>query len=65
MPHAETLVSLVPAGRATTPFSACSTPSWHHTEEMTRTIVLARANGMLRIAVFSAHSCGSWPRIVK
>ena len=65
MPQAATLVSEVPAGRETMPFSACSTPSWHHTDETTRTMVLHRANGTLSLTVRSAHRSGSWPRIVK
>ena len=51
--------SEVPGGRATTPFSACRTPSWHHTDETTRTMVLARANGTLSMTVRSSHSTSS------
>ena len=65
MPQAVTFASELPAGRATIPFSAWRTPSWHHTEEMTRIVVFARANGTLSRAVFSVHRSGSCPRMVK
>ncbi len=65
MPHAATLVTEVPAGRETMPFSACSTPSWHHTDDTTSTMVLTRAKGTLSMTVRSSQSWVSWPRIVK
>jgi hypothetical protein len=42
-----------------------NTPSWHHTEEMTSTSVLAAAKGTLRRSVFSCHRAGDTERIVK
>ena len=51
--------------RAGWPCSALNTPSWHHTEETTRTRVLTVANGTLSFAVCSAHSSGETERIVK
>src|SRR6476660_6548048 len=47
------------------PCSAAWTPSWHHTEEITRTRVLTAAKGTLRTPVSFAHSSGSTERIVK
>src|SRR6478672_7314302 len=47
------------------PCSAAWTPSWHHTDEITRTSVLAEAKGTLRVPVDVFHSPGSTERMVK
>ena len=64
MPHELTCHRRVPA-RWALPCSAAWTPSWHHTEEITRIRVLAVAYGMLSMVVRSFHRSGSTPRIVK
>src|SRR6478609_621256 len=51
--------------RCALPCSAACTPSWHHTDETTRTSVLTVAKGTLSTCVSLAHSSGSTDRIVK
>src|SRR5690242_3177448 len=51
--------------RPTWPRSAAKTPSWQVTEESTRIVVFAVANGMLRSSVLLAQSSGLTARIVK
>src|SRR5687767_2009057 len=57
--------SRLAAPRCGLPCSAAWTPSWHHTDEMTRISVLAAANGTLRTSVRSAHSSEETERMVK
>src|SRR4051794_24406852 len=47
------------------PCSAACTPSWHHTDEITRMIVLAVANGTLRTSVDLSQRSGETERMVK
>src|SRR5690242_13168058 len=47
------------------PCSASRTPSWHHTEEITRIRVLTAAYGTLWIAVSCFHRAGCTERMVK
>src|SRR6476646_3355941 len=49
--------------RCALPCSAAWTPSWHHTEEITRISVLTVAYGTLRWLVSLVHSSGSTERI--
>src|SRR6478609_11399834 len=45
--------------------SAANTPAWQVTDDSTRTIVLAVANGTFSFAVQNAHSSGAADRSVK
>ncbi len=63
IPHLPTSVSL--PVRLGTPCSALKTPNWHHTDEITRIVVLASANGTFSISVFSVHNSGATERMVK
>src|SRR6476646_5712786 len=47
------------------PASGLNTPSWHHTEETTRTRQLTEAKGTLSFSVCSAQSSGDSERIWK
>ncbi len=47
------------------PRSAANTPNWQATDDSTRIVVLAVANGMLSLSVSIAHSAGEMLRIVK